>query len=123
MACGFDKEKSSMTEKYEIDWNSDVSLHNWMTDLNLMCTEPYIIGLLGAISFISFSFGSILFTGISDKYGRRPVVIIASLVTPLGAFSTLFAKNIATLYSIIFIMSLSYNARGSTAYIYGTEFL
>ena len=64
MECYFDKEKFSMTEKYYIDWNSDVYLHNWMIDLNLMCIEPYIIGILGALRFISFSFGSILFTGI-----------------------------------------------------------
>lgn len=61
-----------------------------MTDLDLICAEPYVIGLLGAISFISFSIGSIMLTDLMDTIGRKKVVLVASAVTPIGIGMLLF---------------------------------
>lgn len=109
---------------YEIDWDSDTSLHNWMTDLDFICAEPYSIGLIGAMSFISFSIGSILLTNLMDTHGRKKVLVVSSLITPLGMICMmLFAKNLVTIYVFIFLIGLTYNTRSSTAYLYGTEFL
>ena len=94
-----------------------------MTDLNLICEEPYIVGLLGAISFISFSIGSIMLTDIIDKKGRKSVVILASAITPVGICLLFFAPNIYVIYAIMFVIGLTYNPRGSVAYLYGAEFL
>ena len=95
-----------------------------MTDLDLVCADPFKIGLLGAMSFISFAIGSALITRFADVYGRRKVVIYSSLVTPIGLMCLIyFAKNLIVIYIFIFLIGLSYNARGSTAYIYGSEFL
>ena len=95
-----------------------------MTDLNLVCEDPFNIGLLGAMSFISFAVGSAFITRLADIYGRKLVVILSSMVTPLGIIVMIYlAKSLIALYVLIFIIGLSYNARGSTAYIYGQEFL
>ena len=94
-----------------------------MTDLDLICEEPYVIGLLGAISFISFSIGSIMLTDLIDKKGRKSVVILASSITPIGITLLFFAPNIYVVYAIMFIIGLTYNPRGSVAYLYGAEFL
>lgn len=96
-----------------------------MTDLDLTCEEPIKIGLLGAIGFISFSIGSALITRVADVYGRRSVIIWASLVTPAGMVLLIFfAKySLYIIYAIVFSMGLTYNSRGSTAYLFGCEFL
>ena len=47
---------------YEIDWKDQASLQNWMTDLDLMCEEPYLIGLIGGIVFITSAVGSLTVT-------------------------------------------------------------
>jgi hypothetical protein len=39
---------------------------------------------MGVISFISFSIGSLVFTNFIDRAGRKYVVLIASLITPIG---------------------------------------
>lgn len=109
---------------YSINWDSEYSLHNWMTDLDLICAEPYLIGMLGAVSFMAFSIGSILITKVIDIHGRRLTLIYASSVTPIGILLMLtIGKNLAIVYAIIFFMGMTYNTRGSTAYLYGTEFL
>lgn len=95
-----------------------------MTDLDLICEEPFLIGLLGAISFMSFSIGSLLITRVIDIYGRRPVLLIATLVTPIGILMLIsVAKSLVSLYVIIFVIGLTYNTRSSTAYLYATEFI
>ena len=79
-ACTIKKNNGS----YKIDWDDQYSLNNWMTQLDLVCAQPYVIGLMGVISFVSFSIGSLLFTNIIDRAGRKYVVLVASLVTPIG---------------------------------------
>jgi MFS family permease len=94
-----------------------------MTDLDLICEQPYVIGLLGAISFISFSLGSLMLTDLIDTHGRKNVVIGASLVTPIGIFLLFIVNNIYYIYAIMFVIGLTYNPRSSVAYLYGSEFL
>lgn len=84
------------------------------------------MGLLGAISFISFSIGSFFFTKQSDVYGRHRVVSIAAAFTPIGLIVLItLSKHIGLLgiYIVFSIMGLCYNPRGSTAYLYGCEIL
>jgi MFS family permease len=81
MACG---KSNVLVAEYKIDWNSSLSLNNWMTQLDLICDEPYRIAFIGAISFFSFSLGSILFTAHVDKLGRKQVLVVSSAITPIG---------------------------------------
>ena len=38
------------TIAWSIDYSSDISLHNWMTSYDMICTDPYVIGLFGSCS-------------------------------------------------------------------------
>lgn len=55
-------ESGARAVSYEIDWSGETTFQNWMTSLDLICEEPYKIGLMGSVSFISFSIGSLLIT-------------------------------------------------------------
>jgi MFS family permease len=112
-------------KKYNVDYSGSTSFKNWMTELDMICEEPFKIGLLGALGFISFALGSAFITRIADLKGRKFVIIWSSLVTPIGiVLLILFAHfSLYIVYSIVFIMGLTYNSRGSTAYIFGCEFL
>ena len=94
-----------------------------MTELDLICADPLSIGMIGSLGFFSFSIGSIMFTNTIDTYGRKKVLIVSSLVTPLGLLFMVFSKNLISIYVTIFIIGLSYNTRCSTSYLYWTEFL
>lgn len=61
-----------------------------MTRLDLVCAEPYEIGLLGSISFICFSIGSFFFTKQADKFGRHKVTCIAAALTPISLLILIF---------------------------------
>lgn len=122
VACTLGEEGSNI-QKYEIDWDAPTTFQNFMTDLNLICTNHQIIGLMGSISFISFALGSALITRCADTAGRRKVVMYSSMVTPLGLIVLCLFKNVYTVYTVLFLIALTYNSRGSTAYMQGREFL
>jgi MFS family permease len=97
-----------------------------MTQLNLICYEPYYIGLLGTISFVSFAIGSFFFTKQADVYGRHKIVCIAATVTPICLSALIIGSRklgIFFLYAVFGIMGLTYNPRGSTVYLYAVELL
>ena len=85
MACNKD-----VTNEYEIDWDNQSTLKNWITEYDWVCEEPFKIGFLGMISFVSFSIGSLFFTNQIDTHGRKYTLVFSSLVTPLGIFAILF---------------------------------
>ena len=117
---------NSQVTSHEIDWTSEFSLRNWMNELNLLCADPFWVGLIGGISFLSFSVGSIIFSRIIDKQGRKPVLLWFGMVTPVGMIILMVFKaylNLVFIFVMIFLMGLTYNTRSSTAYLYGTEFL
>ena len=82
-----------------------------------------MIGFLGAITFMSFSIGSLAFADLTDNYGRKQVVLFSGAVTPIGLISLLFVHNIQIIYVIIFLIGLTYSPRSNIAYLYGSEFL
>lgn len=101
-----------------------VTFQNWITDLDLVCEDPFKIGLLGALSFISFAIGSAFITKQADMSGRRPVIIMSSIVTPVCLLIMMtLTSSLNEIYVLVFLMGLTYNSRGSTAYIFGCEFL
>ena len=95
-----------------------------MTTLDLVCEPPYMIALMGVISFASFAIGSLLLAGLADKCGRRPILIGISVLTPICLFILIIAGNgMPVIYSTIFVLGLTYTTRSATAYLLGTEFL
>ena len=100
-----------------------MSLYNWMTNLDLICEEPYKIGLIGSISFISFSIGSLFISRMSDKVGRKKTLIGTGIVTPICLVLCIIAKHLYVVYVVIFVLGVTYNCRAATAYIYGTELM
>ena len=112
--------------RYELNWESHDTLNNWMTQLNLICIEPFYIGILGSVSFICFSIGSFFFTKQADVFGRHLVTCAAATLTPLALIVLVIGVphfGLIGIYLTFAILGLTYNPRGSTAYLYGAEML
>lgn len=81
---------------------------------------------MGSISFVSFSIGSFFFTKQADRIGRHKVTCIAACLTPLSLAALFFGAKplgLTFIYVVFGLLGLSYNPRGSTAYLYGAEML
>jgi MFS family permease len=95
-----------------------------MTDKGLLCSKPYEIGLMASVNFIGFTIGSFLFVRLADIYGRKPVLLISSAVTPIGVVCIiLWGNSLTNIYIIVFVMGLTYSTRASVSYLLATEYL
>ena len=92
-----------------------------MTELNLICTDPAKIGIMGTIAFISIGFGSIILGGFIDSLGRKKVLIGTLIVTPIVQMMWLFAPSLLTIYIGLFFIGFCYAVRSSAAYVFATE--
>lgn len=114
--------------RYAINWNDEHSLHNWTTELNLICEPPLTIGIMGTLAFISIGLGALLFGSLSDKFGRWKCILFATAVTPFSQAILLgwipgCGLSLISIYSATILIGLSYSLRGSASYVYTTETL
>ena len=61
--------------EHKINYDSNVSLENWITTYDLTCAPKYQIGLFGSLYFFAVVAGSLLFAPLADKIGRRPITL------------------------------------------------
>ena len=79
---------------------------------------------MASINFIGFTIGSLLFVRLADVYGRKPVVLVATAVTPIGIVCIIYlGTSLYSVYTIVFFMGLTYSTRASISYLLATEFL
>mmetsp|Transcript_67896 Transcript_67896/g.94014 ORF Transcript_67896/g.94014 Transcript_67896/m.94014 type:complete len:315 (+) Transcript_67896:458-1402(+) len=81
---------------------------------------------MGTLSFFAIAIESFFFTRQADTFGRKPVILVATMVTPIGvALLLLLGTNLTLywIYAILIMIALAYNPRASTSYLYATEVL
>lgn len=64
---------NSTITSWKIDWDNSRSLHNWVTNLNMHCSDNIILGYFGSLYFLGFLISSIIFPPLSDKVGRLKI--------------------------------------------------
>ena len=64
----------------EIDWyinyDSDHTLKNWMTNWDLICESNYLINGFAMSFFLGYVFGSFFLPTMSDRMGRRSQFLV-----------------------------------------------
>ena len=100
--CG-KKEILTTNVEYRVNWNSEYSIRNMMTELDLIWEEDYKIGLLGSVVFFGFLISNFTIMPTSDSYEKKPVLIIVTVLSTFSAFLILFTKSLTMIYSLLFI--------------------
>ena len=85
---------------------SDHSLDNWISMMDLYCVDKYWIGLLGSSYYSGFLIGSALFMNLADRYGRRPCVIAVCILHTLMYLWLILTTNLTMHYVLIFIIGV-----------------
>ena len=87
---------------YKIDWSSTSSIHNWFVKLNLLCM-PVTTYFVSIVYFLGQATTAILFARISDMYGRKKLLQIASCVCSLLWIGILVTKNPYVMIVLLFL--------------------
>ena len=67
----WERDAACQAGNWRIDGTSERTLNNWITQMNLFCSEKWMIGLLGSIYFQGHLLGSVLLANLPDTYGRK----------------------------------------------------
>ena len=65
------RETAWTNSKWRVDRNSDISINNWITELNLYWVDKWQIGLFGSLYYLGYFFGSVLFVNLSDVQNSK----------------------------------------------------
>jgi MFS family permease len=114
-------DENTTVEEWRINWDKEISIHNWMTDLDLHCTSRFNIGLIGTGYFVGFIMACIFIARGADKYGRKLFFIVGlSLHTISAAIVTLF-PSLTTFYICFIFIGAATPTHGSIGYVYMME--
>lgn len=68
------------TMKWDVVEDSTITLNNWMTSWDLICSSHLSVSLFGMLFFIGFAAGQLILPPLSDKYGRKKIFMGSGLV-------------------------------------------
>lgn len=91
---------------------------NWMTSLNLVCSERYEIGMMGVLLFIGQAIGAIALTHLADIFGRRSTMLFFGTAYALLLILCTFAQSIMQVYVYIFFIGLLFVPRSACIFTY-----
>ena len=78
---------------WEIDYESNHSLHNWYQKLDLYCEDKWKIGFITSAFFVGWTICLILFLPrTADIYGRRRVYLTSIACQFIGMNVILFTR-------------------------------
>ena len=108
---------------YRVDWNSEYTINNIMTELDLIWESDFRIGFLGSIVFLGFLLSSFTIMPTPDIFGRKPVLIVTTILSTIAPLLILFVRSLTTVYVLLFIYGFTILVRGTTSYVYALEFV
>ena len=109
-------------EVCEIDWDSNLTINNLITQLNFECVPKWELGIVGAVFLLGIVVGCSIVTKLGDIYGRKPVYLFGLVLNFVLVALLLFLKNVVIVYGCLFLLGVSITARYYVGYTYNLEF-
>ena len=109
--------------QYHVDYDSNLTIQNWITSMNLEWLSKFKLGLFGSLYFVGFWFGSLTLLRLGDIYGRKPICLITSISLLIVYLMFFFVENLYLIYFFLFVWGTLGIARGSLFYIYLLELI
>ena len=82
-----------------------------MLQWELVCDKKYLVSLATTIYFVGVMIGGILFGTISDKFGRRPVMLTTLYAHIVVGFSIALIPNYAGFVALRFLLGMLMQVR------------
>ena len=98
-------------------------MHNWITNLGLICGSGFQIGFFGSCFFLGYISSCLIFPPLADHYGRKKFIVAVQIEQGLCYLMFLFVPNSYVYYVVIFIFGSSVPLKNMIAYTHLAEFL
>ena len=107
------------------------ALSAFATDMSLAAIEPMArdlevtpatVGLSLSAFMLSFAISPLVYGPLSDRYGRRPVALLACAIYVVGGIGCVFSSSLASLLACRFVQGIGGGARPLSLAIIGDHF-
>lgn len=106
---------------WEVDWNDNLTLNNWIIQFDLFCTPKSYIGLFGSIAFSGAAIGCFFMPALGDKYGRW-IVFQSTMLFQIPLYlCCIFANSLSIIYLVLFYAGVVGIGRFVSGYLLLTE--
>jgi MFS family permease len=100
----------------------DETFENWVQQMDLLCTDKYLIGLKNSMFFGGVIISCLIVPPLADAYGRKVPFLISIGINVLVYFALLFTTNLWVAYTLFFVLGLSFAGRMVVGVNYVLEF-
>ena len=100
-------------------WSYDKSFYqsSIISEWDLVCDKSWLASFSQSSYMIGMMVSTILFGFLSDKYGRRPVIMIGIVIEILAGLSSAFSYSIYQFLASRFFLSLGQTGRWATGFV------
>lgn len=99
------------------------SLHNWIEQLNMYCTDGKYVGMIGAMAFLGSAIACGILPILGDKIGRYPVFIITQAFQIPMFLGAIFTSSIGFVYFAVFFLGFCLIGRFTCGFVLFVELL
>ena len=96
----------NLITSWEVDYDDEYSLNNWIIKLNLYCTPLWKIGFISSAYFIGWCITLLWFPVLADKYGRRTIFIGGAILDLAMYTGIMITSNIDVMITLCFFEGL-----------------
>ena len=108
---------------WEIDWESERSLHNWYEKLDLFCAPKWKTAAIMSSFFAGWTLTLPFLPRWGDLWGRRPVWRLAVAVQFTVMLAILFTRRVEVMICCMFVLGCMSSIRVCVGYNYLIEFM
>ena len=98
-------------DHYRYDEDQEEYIDNWVEQYSLLCEPKWRIGLIGSLYFAGVVSTILLIPWLTDKFGRRWIVIISYTLLIALTIGLMFGSDIITLYILLFLIGATWGGR------------
>ncbi|XP_068600506.1 organic cation/carnitine transporter 2-like [Brachionichthys hirsutus] len=104
-------------------YSKDVYQSTIVTEFDLVCREQWKQPFTASVFFVGILFGSVISGQISDRFGRKPVLVSTMVAQILSNLIQIFSPTWTVFCVFFFITGFSHSSNYGAAFVLGTELL
>ncbi|XP_068187678.1 organic cation/carnitine transporter 2-like [Antennarius striatus] len=104
-------------------YSRDIYQTTIMSEFDLVCSEEWKQPFTSTVFFVGLLCGSVFSGQISDRFGRKPTLIVAMACQIISVVTQSFSQTWTMFCIISFLNGLSHTTVYTTAFVLGTEIL
>jgi MFS family permease len=104
-------------------WTPINTIDSYAAEFEMVCAQEYLRPLMTTIYFAGYAIGALVLGQLSDKYGRKPVTILALVGLAATQISTAFSPSLEVLAFLKILLGFQYGGLAGCQYTWVVEFM